>query len=531
MGAFVRSNALGGRWIPQFFRCLETMNLNFISLGSAVFLSATVQAFAVSDAAVTKPNVLFISIDDLNDWIEPLGGHPQAKTPNMNRLAGEAVNFARNYCPSPGCNPSRSAVMTGYHPVTSGMYSNYQDWRVVMPDAVTLGEYFRKHGYFSAGAGKIFHYTQVAPKCWDDYYPSIEEPMPDYYSPKPGGTVNMPQFPGMYGAFDWAPIPLPDDETGDAKSVDWISKQLARKHDKPFFLACGIYRPHLPWYVPQKYFDQFPLDSIELPEVMDGDLDDLGGRALNIASRGGGYHRHVVEAGQWKQAVQGYLASIAYADAMLGRLLDALDKSPHADNTIVVLWSDHGWQLGEKQHWRKFALWDNVARCVMMIKVPKGTPALPEGSAAGGKSTRVTSLMDIYPTLVELCGLPPRTDLDGNSLVPLLKDPAIEWKYPALTTYDFGEYSISTERWHYIRYIDDTEELYDHAADPNEWHNLANQEQFTATKARLAKLVPEHPAPLRSETLTELAPHHIRPYQSKEEYLRRQQKNSPSEKP
>lgn len=482
-----------------------------------------------AEVETKSPNILFISIDDMNDWIEPLGGHPQAQTPHLTRLAEKSVNFTRNYCPSPGCNPSRTAVMTGYHPITSGMYSNYQDWRKVMPDAVTMGEYFRKNGYFSAGAGKIFHYSQIAPECWDDYYPSITEPMPSHHYPKPGGTVSMPKFEGMYNDFDWAPIPIGDDETGDAKSVDWISRQLNRPHDKPFFLACGIYRPHLPWYAPQKYFDLYPLDSIQLPELRDDDQSDLGERAKDIASRAGNYHQHVIDADQWKPAVQGYLASISFADAMLGRLLDALEKSPHADNTIVVVWSDHGWQLGEKDHWRKFALWDNVARCVMMIKAPKGSMNLPEGSADGSDCERVTSLVDIYPTLVELCGLPPKADLDGNSLVPLLRDPKTNWDHPAITTYDHSEYSIRTERWRYIRYIDDSEELYDHNADPNEWHNLANEEQLTATKARLIKLIPKDVAPLRPETLIKLGPHHIAPYLSKEDYLRRKQLNRPDE--
>jgi arylsulfatase A-like enzyme len=408
-----------------------------------------------------RPNVLFISVDDLNDWIEPLGGHPQAKTPNFNRLAAQSVTFTRNYCPSPGCNPSRSATMTGLHPSTTGMYTNYQDWRKAIPHAVTLGSYFRNHGYFSAGAGKIFYYTQIDRKGWEAYFPSLEKPMPEAFEPKPGQTVNMPKFPGMYGDFDWSPIPLEDEATADGRSVSWIINQLERKHDRPFFLACGIYRPHVPWYVPQKYFDLHPLESVKLPKVLENDRDDLGPRGRELADRAGGYHRHVIAAGQWKKAIQGYLASVSYADAMLGRLLDALGNSPHGKNTIVVLWSDHGWQLGEKQHWRKFSLWDNVARCPLFIRDTSGTNA-------GQRCDRVTSLIDISPTLLELCGLPPRNDLDGRSLVPLIHKPDAKWDYPALTSYDITEFAVSTERWRYIRYIDDTEELYDLVNDPEE---------------------------------------------------------------
>lgn len=464
-----------------------------------------------------RPNVLFISVDDLNDWIEPLGGHSQAKTPHFTRLAAQSVTFARNYCPSPGCNPSRSATMTGVHPSTSGMYSNYQDWRKAIPKAATLGSYFRKHGYYSAGAGKIFHYTQIDPNGWESYFPSLEKPMLEGFYPNPGGTVNMPKFPGMYGEFDWSPIPLADGETADGKTVSWVIDQLGRKHERPFFLACGIYRPHVPWYVPQKYFDLHPLDSIRLPKVLENDRGDLGGRALELADRAGGYHQHVIAAGQWKKAVQGYLASVSFADAMLGRLLDALATSPHAKNTVVVVWSDHGWQLGEKRHWRKFALWNNVARCPLFIRDASGT-------SAGRRCERVTSLIDIYPTLLDLCGLPPREELDGRSLVPLIENPDAPWDYPALTSYDITEFAVTTERWRYIRYLDDSEELYDLQNDPEEWHNLAGRAKHAAIQSTLAAMIPEKPAPLLEETLIKLQPHHVRPILSKEDYRKRRAK-------
>ncbi len=509
----------------QGFNLLRTLGTFLIALPVAVMCFVGEPA----EADESRRNVLFIAIDDLNDWIEPLGGHPQSRTPNLKRFAAEGVNFTRNYCASPGCNPSRTAVMTGYHTYRSGMYSNYQDWRKALPDVVTLGEYFRKHGYWLGGAGKIFHYTQIAPDCWDDYFPSQTKNMPDHHYPRPGATVNMPSFHHMYGDFDWSPIDISDEETGDFQSVNWVSQQLAATQEKPFFLACGIYRPHLPWYVPQKYFDMFPIESVQLPKLLPNDTDDLGERAREIVSRGGNYHAHVIEAGQWRQAVQGYLASIAFADAMLGRLLDALEASQYADNTVVVVWSDHGWQLGEKQHWRKFALWENLARCVLMIKVPRGNAVLPSGSQSGVDCGRVTSLVDLYPTLVELCGLPARSDLDGRSLVPLLSDPTQEWNHPAITTYDFSEFSIRDERWRYIRYIDGSEELYDHDSDPEEWENLAGKPEWQEVRQKLAALVPDEPAPLRAETLIEIMPHHIPPYGSAAEYRRRRaEQNKPN---
>lgn len=480
-------------------------------------------------AETARPNVLFIAVDDLNDWIEPLGGHPQAKTPNFRRFAKQSVCFTNANCPSPGCNPSRTAIMTGLAPFTSGVYSNYQDWREVIPKRTTIGAYFRKHGYYSAGAGKIFHYHMVDPDCWDAFWPSQKKNMPDEVFPdftksrfyKRGDrapkTMSMPPFRHMYGMFDWSPLEVGDEKMGDYQSVDYVLKQLSEPREKPFFLACGIYRPHLPWYVPKKYFDMFPLKQVQLPRRRKDDLEDVGPRARDIAFRGGGYHRHVVAAGQWRQAVQGYLASIAFADAMLGRLLDGLKKSGKADRTIVVLWSDHGWQLGEKKHWRKFALWDNVVRSVLMIHVPRSIRSLPKGSADGRFCDGPVSLQDIYPTLVDLCSLPKNKRIDGRSLKPLLRDPTSEWQHYAITTYDFGEFSVRSQRHRYIRYIDGSEELYDHKTDPEEWHNLATNPKYAGVKGRHIAAIPKSPAPLK-KTSEKLKPHHIPPFRSRAEY-------------
>lgn len=481
------------------------------------------EATGISDGPTVttakRPNILFISIDDLNDWIEPLGGHPQAVTPNMSRLASQGVNFTRNYTASPACNPSRMALLSGRHTYRTGMYSNYQSWQEVMPDVETLPEYFAAHGYWTGGAGKIFHNGQPDPDSWDEYYPSKEKPMPDYFYPSPGETVGMPLFQDMYTDFDWSPIDIPIEETGDYKSVDWALKELEKDREKPFFLAVGIYRPHVPWYVPREFFELFPLDEVQLPVVADNDLDDVPGRGRNIASRSGNYHKHVTAAGKWREAVQGYLASIAYADALLGTLLDGLESSSYADNTIVILWSDHGWQLGEKRHWRKFALWDNVAHTVMMMKVPKDLSAnLPEGSTSGSRVERVTSLMDIFPTLVDLAGLPAKEGLDGRSLTPLLRDPEQVWDYPAITTYDFDEFSIRTEDFRYIQYIDGGEELYDHRTDPEEWVNLASDPHYADIKIALMGHIPADAVPL-GPTI-ELQPHHTPPFESVEQYRR-----------
>ena len=388
-----------------------------------------------------------------------------------------------------------------------------------MPDAVTMPRYFSDNGYWSAGAGKIFHNDQPDPGSWDAYFPSLDRHMPRHHRPR-RGTVNMPLFQNMYTAFDWSPIDIPDEETGDYSSVSWVIDRLGEEREDPFFLACGIYRPHLPWYVPQKYFDMFPIDEVQLPPTIPDDLDDVSDRAREIAARAGNYHEHVLAADQWQNAVQGYLASIAYADAMLGRLLDALEESPHGDNTILVVWSDHGWQLGEKEHWRKFALWENLAHSVLFMKVPEGVPGLRAGSVAGARTDRTVSLVDLFPTLLDLSGIPTKEGLDGHSLVPLLKDAEAPWPHPAITTYDFAEFSIRTEDWRYIHYIDGSEELYDHRTDPNEWKNLADDPEHADILAEMKQHIPTDPAPM-PRTSYRLAPHHTEPYWSLEDFRRR----------
>ncbi|MEZ5043408.1 MAG: sulfatase [Saprospiraceae bacterium] len=503
------------------------------SIAILIFVSLVIADYSCSPKATSTaatqllqhPNVLFISIDDLNDWAQPLVGNKQALTPYLNQFAEQSVNFTKNYCTSPGCNPSRSTLLTGLHTYSSGMYSNYQDWRKipVLKDMPTLSHYFRQNGYFAAGAGKIFHYDQVDTLGWDEYYPAIKNPMPPDNFPEEL-PANMPRFKYMYNMFDWSPLAINDEDMGDYKSVQYISEQLQKTHDKPFFLGCGIYRPHVPWYVPQAYFDRFPLEDIELPKVMENDTADLGNRAKEIIRRGGNYHHFVVKAGQWEKAVQGYLASIAFADAMVGRLLDALAKSPYADNTIVVIWSDHGWQLGEKMHWRKFALWENVTRTVLMMKVPQGLASMPQGSAKGAATTNLTSLLDIYPTLVDLCQLPARKDLDGESLVSILEKPDTLIPRPIITTYDFGDYSVRYDKWHYIRYIDDSEELYDLETDPEEWTNLASLTDFVAVKQQLAAFIPTNPIPLPEVSLLPLQEHHIPPIKSREYYFSQERK-------
>ena len=432
-------------------------------------------------AGAAPKNVLFISIDDLNDWTGYQGGHPDVKTPNLDRLAARGTAFTHTYCPAPLCNASRAALMTGILPSRSGVYLNDQDWRKspVLQDAVTLSQHFMANGYSARGSGKIYHGGFQHPASWEEYWPSQEKSKPD--DPDP------PSIPWQGGAaarnhFDWGPLDVPDADMGDARVAAWVSAQLAQRQEKPFFLACGIFRPHLPWYVPQSYFDLYPLDSITLPEVKEDDLDDVPPAARAMA-RTESDHRPVVDNGLWRNAVQGYLASISFADAQVGKVLDALDAGPHRDNTLVVLWSDHGWHLGEKLHWRKFSLWEEGTRNGMIFAGP--------GIPSGQRCESPVGLIDIYPTLIDLCGLTPRTGLDGVSLAGIIANSGTLPSRPAVTTYGRGNHSVRSKRWRYTRYADGGEELYDHDADPMEWTNLASDETHAAVKVELAQWMPK----------------------------------------
>jgi arylsulfatase A-like enzyme len=443
-----------------------------------------------------KPNVLFIAIDDLNDWIGCLGGHPQARTPNLDKLAKRGVLFTRAYCAAPSCNPSRAALMTGILPSTSGVYYNSQPWRAAMPKAVTLPQHFTAHGYWSAGSGKIYHGRYPDPASWQTYFPDQKKNKPVDPLPAKRPVNGIPKT----AHFDWGPVSKPASAMGDYQVADWIIGQLKHEHDKPFFLACGIYRPHLPWYVPRKYFDLFNESEIKLPATLKNDLKDVPTAGVKMAKPQGD-HARVIKHNQWQKAVHGYLASIAFADEQVGRVLTALERSSHADNTIIVLWTDHGWHLGEKEHWRKFTLWERAGRTPVMFVVPKGiSEALAQGTRDGMRVDRPVGLIDLYPTLIDLCGLKENKALEGQSLVRLLSDPKAKWARPALTTYGRNNHALRTPQWRYIRYEDGSEELYDHSKDPHEWTNLAGKPEHVELKKELAGWFPKKNAPAAADS-------------------------------
>ena len=430
--------------------------------------------------AAEKPDVLFIAIDDLNDWTGCLGGHPQASTPNLDKLVSRGTLFTNAQCAAPACNPSRAALMSGLRPFTTGVYLNSQPYGRPLANVTTLNRYLMQRGYQVIGGGKIYHGGGGLPKedqsDWHEYYHRGGDPHP------PVKSVS-----GLHAAhFDWGPLDAADEEMGDYQLVSWASEQLQRKHDKPLFLAVGFVKPHLPWYVPRKYFEMFPLESIQLPRVKEDDLDDIPAAGVKMA-RPEGDHKAVVAHDQWKPAVQGYLATIKFLDAQIGRLMEAVDRSSRADDLVIVLWSDHGWHLGEKQHWRKFALWEEAARAPLAFIAPGVT-------RPGSRCDAPVDFMSIYPTVVKLLGLPVPEHVEGPSLLPLLEDPQASWPHVAITTHGRGNHGVRDGQWRYIRYADGSEELYDHRQDPYEWTNLAGDQQFDAVKRRLRDSLPDREA-------------------------------------
>ena len=472
------------------------------SLFQCVLLSVLWSAPALGKES---PNVLFLAVDDMKDWVNCLGGYEgTVHTPYIDRLASRGILFTNAHCPSPKCAPSRAAIMTGLRPSTTGLYDNGHWWYPNLQDVVTLPQHFRNHGYRAVGAGKIFHHTagNNPPNQWDDFLRLVFRNDPWFRGVKSNypwsAAAPYPKgFPysgvmGLGHENDWGSLPIPEEDYDDRLSADYAVRFLSSEMNHPFFLACGIFRPHLPWYAPQSFFDLYPIDQIVLPATQANDLDDVPEVGRELARSGRKDLETIRDNGKWKQAIQAYLASISFADAQLGQILDALDKSPHAKNTIIVLWSDHGWHLGEKDHWHKSTLWEEATHIPFIVSGP-GIPP--------GRCDRPVNLIDLYPTLIELCGLEPIPSLDGISLVPLLQNPNSDWDRPAVTEFHKGNAAVRSGRYRYIRYHDGSEELYDHQTDPNEWVNLAGREGMASTIRELALWLPDSwadPAPVKS---------------------------------
>ncbi len=422
-------------------------------------------------ATESRPNVLFISVDDMNDWVGCLGSD-RVPTPNIDALAERGLLFTNAHAPSPKCAPSRAAILIGKRASTTGLYSNGHWWRPAYPDLVTLPQYFRNHGYTAAGGGKVHHHTDGfnPPDQWDEYFDLVQDKdlIVDYFKQRGKDRrflTDMPRHPN--DSLDWGPMDVPDDAMGDAQTVKWATEFLARDHNKPFFLAVGLFQPHLPFYAPQRYFDALPIDQVELPINKPSDLDDIPPGGLEMAANRRNDLRMIEEYGQLEHCVQSYLASIAHADTMLGEIMVAFDKSAYRDNTIVVFWSDHGYAFGEKDHYAKDTLWERSTHVPFIMVVPEVTQP-------GSRTDNPVDLTCLYPTLTNLCGLPVPDDLDGVDVGPLLRNPDMPWYHPAIIDFLKGNTAIRTKDWRYIQYDEGRkgEELYDLINDPNEWTNL-----------------------------------------------------------
>ena len=449
-------------------------------VGIVIILMSITSATSAAD----KPNVLFIAVDDLNDWVGFLGGHPQVKTPHMDKLAALGTAFTNAHCQAPLCNPSRTSVLTGLRPSTTGVYALAPWFRTAAPfvDQVTLFQYFHKHGYKTLTTGKIFH-DAYPPKADRDNGKEVDVwGHHGGFDPRP--AKKFVQTPDNIALMDWGVFPEKDEQTDDWKVTDWAIAQLKNAPKEPFFLAVGFRHPHVPCYAPQRWFDLYPDDTLVMPPVKDDDRDDLPRFASYL-------HWKLPEPRlkwlkdnhQWRPLVRAYLASVSFVDHQIGRVLDSLAACGLAENTVVVLWSDHGWHLGEKGITGKNTLWERSTRVPLVIAGPGVTP--------GAKCRRPVELLDLYPTLVDLCGLPANEKLEGHILRPLLKDANAERPWPAVTTHNQNNHAVRSERWRYIRYADGSEELYDVQADPNEWTNLAVGPKHVATKRDLAKWLPK----------------------------------------
>ncbi|MDA0350342.1 MAG: sulfatase [Verrucomicrobia bacterium] len=481
-----------------------------IGLFAAMFCISCLPNFAAE-----KPNILYITFDDMNDWVGCLDGHPQIQTPNIDRLAERGVLFTNAHCAVPVCSGSRAATWTGWSPVKNGVYGNGQRIEKTSPNAIFLPQDLASQGYLTMGTGKLLHgkseiMLQEYGPGFDKWMPILEEerkiskadidaggPFVKHEISRLGITMPLNEMPrdreplsSTIESFDWGVIDRPDEEFSDTLCADYVVEKLKQKFDKPFFLGMGIYRPHQPLWVPKRFHDLYPPESVILPSVYQDDLKDVSKIAQDFGRYAvtSGAHKTTVEWGQWRNAVSAYMASISFADYLLGRVLDALDASPYADNTMIVMWSDHGWQLGEKEHWGKFTAWERSTRVPLIIVPPRN--AQPKGFKPDTHSERPVSLLDVYPTVVDILGLDKRNDLDGRSLLPLIMDPGAKWNWPAVSAIGRGTFSVRDSRWRYIRYFDGSQELYDLKADPDEWTNVVDDPANAKVVARLSKQIP-----------------------------------------
>lgn len=458
------------------------MHGRVLGLVVAILVSTTADESFANESS-SKPNVLMICIDDLNDWVGFLGGHPQAATPNMDALAKRGTSFANAHCAVPVCSASRVSVMSGVAATTHGSYELGPRYEALpaLANVPTMQGYFRDHGYYTLTGGKVLHHGFGGRLAQD-----IDRDLGRKKSPRPAQPLNRPLH--WSGAWDWGAFPQQDTEMADFQLAETAAEALHEDFDKPFFMSLGFFRPHVPLYVPLKWFDQYSAESIFLPSTQLSELNKVPRNFLSINDYAAApTHAEVLKYGNQRDLTHAYLASISFVDHCVGIVLNALEASSYAENTLVVLWSDHGFHLGEKRHWAKRTLWEESTR----------VPLLFTGPAIESPKTcrEAASLIDVYPTLVELCKLPVNPSLEGVSLVPQLRDGTTRRDRPAITSSYFGNHSIRTRDMRLIVYQDGAEELYDHDSDPDELRNLAADPSMLSTREELIQWLPKEAAP------------------------------------
>lgn len=462
---------------------------------TAVLLLAGLAGWPASPARAQQadrpPNVLFIIADDMNNDLGTYG-HPIVQSPNLDRLAERGVRFDRAYVQLPLCSPSRSSLLTGMRPDSVRIYDLKTHFRETVPDVITLPQLFRRNEYFTARVGKVFHMgvpSEIGtsglddPASWDEVVNPIGRDKQDEQS-----ITNETPKRGLGSALAWRIDPGPDEEQTDGKVATEAIRLLEENRDRPFFLAVGFFRPHSPYVAPKKYFDLYPLETIPAPADPTQDLKDIPEAALWVRPPNWGLGDDAM-----RRATRGYYAAISFTDAQVGRVLDALERLGLEENTIVVFWGDHGYSLGEHGQWMKQNLFEEVARAPFIIAAP--------GLAAGEATARTVEVLDLYPTLADLAGLPAPERVQGRSLRPLLTTPEAPWPHAAYTQTPrrrgeskfFGR-SVRTERWRYTEWDEGRRgvELYDHATDPEERTNLADDPRYAGAVAVLKQMLHAH---------------------------------------
>ena len=423
-----------------------------------------------TNSQLERPNVIMFVMDDLNDWVTPLG-YNQVQTPSLDRLSTQGVTFTNAHAPGVYCAPSRTAIFTGMYATTTGCYEN-EVFHYDHPDLETIQMAFKDAGYNTYGAGKLYHHRSgyLDLRGWEEYFTRSQEvrdmayemnsyhmndvPLPDPYPYSPYYR-NSDRNGRSALHLEWGPIPNEkENEMTDAMRTNWMCDVLKRDHEAPFFMALGMYSPHYPNYAPQKYFDLYDRDQLELPPYKEDDLEDLSPTIQKFYTNRSKQHKELEQYGALKDALHGYLASISFADAQLGKILNILETSPYKENTIILMWSDQGFHHGEKGHWGKHTLWQRTTQVPFIWGGP--------GIAQNAEVAASVSLIDIYPTLTELCNLPVDRKFEGISLVNSLQNPSSAKDRNIFIPHaERKSYAVVNQDWRYIHYKDGYEEFYD----------------------------------------------------------------------